>query len=491
MVALLSTALFAVGQAVSAQELANVPLVSKVRPEDPPDGPPPEEGAEIQTRGPIHEAYAQPVDTNPRPGPVVPKAPPDPIPETPPETRPDGDNVLWIPGYWGWDQERKDYLWVSGFWRIPPGGRKWVPGHWSTVEDGVQWTCGFWAPDTQTEAQYLPEPPPSQENGPSVPEPNENCFYVPGSWLYQNSNYTWQPGYWAEPQPGYVWTPSYYSQTPSGYLYVSGYWDYPLAGRGLLFSPVYFNRPLWRTPGWSWRPNYWVGANALTASLWVGAPWRHYYFGNYYGRGYANWGFRPWFNYGRGGYGDPLFNYYRWQNRTNPGWYNNLVATHDNRMSGRWVGPPKTFAEQNRRVRAQNATNVAVNRNNPVIANKNNSVTVNKNNINNSIHDTHVSRSLTSVHNNMKVTRLNQTQINNAKNLSQNFHQAALHRQNLERRTPGSPGKPGVGKPTGGSGVKPKTYNFQHVPRQQGHSPAAFHSAPRPAGGHGGGGKKK
>src|SRR5712692_6012726 len=34
----------------------------------------------VLTRGPVHEAYAQPVDKNPQPGPVVPKKPPPPFP---------------------------------------------------------------------------------------------------------------------------------------------------------------------------------------------------------------------------------------------------------------------------------------------------------------------------------------------------------------------------------------------------------------------------
>src|SRR5262245_50607794 len=67
---------------------------------------------EILGRGPLHEGYAQPSTTTARPGPVVPKAPPAPIREVPPEERPDGDNVVWIPGYWMWDDERSDYLWV-------------------------------------------------------------------------------------------------------------------------------------------------------------------------------------------------------------------------------------------------------------------------------------------------------------------------------------------------------------------------------------------
>ena len=58
---------------------------------------------------------------------IVPNAPPAVIDELPPDQKPAGDNVQWIPGYWGWDDEVKDYLWVSGFWRVPPPKRQWVP----------------------------------------------------------------------------------------------------------------------------------------------------------------------------------------------------------------------------------------------------------------------------------------------------------------------------------------------------------------------------
>ena len=51
--------------------------------------------------------------------------PPDPIPEEPPDQKPKGDNVQWIPGYWAWDDDRQDFLWVSGCWRVPPSGRNW------------------------------------------------------------------------------------------------------------------------------------------------------------------------------------------------------------------------------------------------------------------------------------------------------------------------------------------------------------------------------
>ena len=73
-------------------------------------------GILVQSRGPLHEAFAQPVDLNPTPTTPVPKAPPPAVPELPPGEKPAGANVQWIPGYWGWDPDKNDFLWVSGVW---------------------------------------------------------------------------------------------------------------------------------------------------------------------------------------------------------------------------------------------------------------------------------------------------------------------------------------------------------------------------------------
>src|SRR5262245_51030770 len=62
-----------------------------------------EQGEEVLTRGPVHEAFGRPVDFDPEPGIIVPKQPAEAIEELPPEEKPAGDNVQWIGGYWGWD----------------------------------------------------------------------------------------------------------------------------------------------------------------------------------------------------------------------------------------------------------------------------------------------------------------------------------------------------------------------------------------------------
>ena len=101
-----------------------------------------QDGVEVLARGPVHEAFAEAVTDRPQATPIVPKQPPKPVDELPAEQKPEGENVQWVPGYWNWDDERSDYLWVSGFWRVPPPNRQWLPGSWRQTDGGWQWVSG-------------------------------------------------------------------------------------------------------------------------------------------------------------------------------------------------------------------------------------------------------------------------------------------------------------------------------------------------------------
>jgi hypothetical protein len=103
-----------------------------------------QEGVEVMARGPVHEAFAEVSIRSPRPSPVVNKQPPNPIEEMPPDQKPEGANVIWLPGYWAWDDDRSDFIWVSGIWRDVPPDRQWVAGYWNQVEEGWQWVGGYW-----------------------------------------------------------------------------------------------------------------------------------------------------------------------------------------------------------------------------------------------------------------------------------------------------------------------------------------------------------
>ncbi len=62
-----------------------------------------DEDLQVLMRGPIHEAFAESYLADPVPSPLIQQAPPADIAELPPEYKPDGNNVQWIPGYWAWD----------------------------------------------------------------------------------------------------------------------------------------------------------------------------------------------------------------------------------------------------------------------------------------------------------------------------------------------------------------------------------------------------
>ncbi len=339
--------------------LAMIALVAgKARAQDVPPPPPPTDpnaaavadpaadpNVEVLTRGPVHEAYAAPVTGGQaEAGVVVPKQPPAPIEEMPPDMKPDAENAVWIPGYWGWDDERNDFLWVSGVWRVPPPGFRWMPGYWQNNQGQYQWISGYWMPAHLEETTFMPQPPPSIDNGPTSPQPDENHFWVAGHQQWYDGRYVWQPGYWAVSQPDWIWVPASYYWCPSGWVYVPGYWDYPLARRGIVFSPVYFARPVAY-----YRPAICIDVGVLSFSLFSRPAYCHYYFGDYYDDRYLAFGIRPWY-YNGPHYGhDPLYGYYRWYHEDHLGereWGRHLAGWHEYYRVHPDMRPPHTLAAE-------------------------------------------------------------------------------------------------------------------------------------------------
>ncbi len=305
------------------------------------DQPATEAGVHIDARGQIHEAFAQPWDSIINPTVIIHKQPPDPIVEEPPSQRPTGKNVHWVPGYWQWDDDRKDFTWISGIWRDYPEGRHWIVGHWVPVADGWYRVLGHWAAEQESDFQYVQKPPePKQEVQPAAPD--ENTIWIPGCWFYADSGWLWRAGYYTEPRAGYVWQPASYCWSPNGYIFCSGYWDYDPLYRGLLFAPVWFDRPLWERPGWRFRPFYALDMAATWVSLFVRPGWGYYY-GDWYGRGYFGLGFRPWYSYGVGHY-DPMFAYQHWNHRSDPAFFNNIRTLNEARIAGKGALPPRAFS---------------------------------------------------------------------------------------------------------------------------------------------------
>lgn len=308
-----------------------------------PDG----QQTQVLTRGPVHEAFAAVVTFNPEPGVVVTKAPPDLIEELPPEQRAEGDNVTWIPGYWAWDDERNDFLWISGTWRALPPGREWRAGYWGRTTQGYQWMSGYWADADASVTTYLPAPPASVEAGPNIAAPSLDYSWTPGCWIWYQGRYAWRAGFWAAGQPDWDWIPAYYVWTPRGYIFVDGFWDYPVERRGVLFAPVYFASRVYSRRGYSYSPTIVINLGVFTDHLFLRPSYQHYYFGDYYAANYAQGGFYAAFSFqsSRSGY-DPFYSRQRWEHRQDRVWEQRVAASYQYRREHEAARPPRTWAAQ-------------------------------------------------------------------------------------------------------------------------------------------------
>jgi len=308
---------------------------------------PGDQQGEALTRGAIHEAFAEPFDLNAKANNVVPRQPPDPINELPPDVKPEGDNVEWIPGYWGWDDERQDFVWISGLWRKIPPGRRWVPGYWVQADGGFRWVNGMWAEEQAQELNYLPEPPESLEQGPNIAAPSDDYFWIPGCWMYGNTGYRWRAGYWSLGFNNWMWCPARYVWTPRGCFFRPGYWDYAFARRGVLFSPMFFGPGVWRRPAFEYSPTVALSVGGFSSHLFVGVGYGHYFFGDYYGDACFRRGYYPWHVYHQRRF-DPCLNYYAWHHRRNDryDYVKRLENRHDHFVKHEDQRPPHTYSAQ-------------------------------------------------------------------------------------------------------------------------------------------------
>ncbi len=250
---------------------------------------------DLLTRGQLHEAFAEVSQRDATPNPMVQTQPPESIKELPPEFKPDGENVEWIPGYWAWDDDRTSFIWISGIWRDVPPGQRWVPGYWESAAEGFRWVNGFWMTSIVEQVNYLPPAPANLDYGPSTPSPSDNHFYAPGSWIYQADDYIWQPVCWMPRVENMVWVPPAYIWTPVGCVFRPGYWDRLFDCRGVVFAPVCFRRPVYRDVNYCYTPSCVINTNFdLLPHLFVRYNCRSYYFGDWYDDRYVGNDFCAW-----------------------------------------------------------------------------------------------------------------------------------------------------------------------------------------------------
>jgi hypothetical protein len=318
---------------------------------------PSEETPEVQTRGPLNEGFAQPVTIEENSNFTVPKAPPADINEIPPAERPVGDQFTWIPGYWAWDSERNEHIWVSGCWRAVPPGKYWVPGYWAKTEGGYRWVPGFWASNSEREIEYLPPPPAITYIEPEDAD-RPDMIWVPACWYWSNGRYTLRSGYWLQAREDWVWIPSHYVWTPRGYIFVRGHWDYPLVRRGVLFAPVHFRGNIYGGHRLSYSLSIVLDLGNFEFGLFTRPGYRHYYFGDYYDDFYIGIGIFPWFEcVSRRTWYDPIYLHNRWNHRRhNHDWWQHEIREYERRRADKDLRPPRTYHEMERRIKGMPET---------------------------------------------------------------------------------------------------------------------------------------
>jgi hypothetical protein len=312
---------------------------------------PAQEQPEVLTRGPVHEAFAEPVNLQIQAGLVVSNQPPANIEEIPPAERPEGDNFIWVPGYWSWDGDRNNYIWVSACWRAAPPKMAWVPGYWSHVTEGWEWVAGFWIPDDIQDIEYLPAPPASDDVLPPSAQTSPDKIWVPSCQYWNEDHYVLRPGYWLAAQPNWLWVPSHYVWTPRGYVFCNGHWDYPLETRGVLFAPVYFPPSVYGRSSFSYSPSIVIDIGMLQLSLFTYPRYSHYYFGDYYDDAYISIGIFPRYEVDRiHAWYDPIYVHDRWQHRVDePRWEEHEQKEYDVRHADKDLRPPRTYHEMENR----------------------------------------------------------------------------------------------------------------------------------------------
>lgn len=354
------------GMGLFAAALGGLALLHGQQAAPEPDGSAPSDlpavpkGVEVLARGPVHEAFATPT-AEAMATKAVAKKPPQQLNELPPEEKPEG-GAVWIGGYWHWDDDRNDYLWVTGVWRIVPPGKQWIAGYWREDAEKWQWVPGYWtaaAPKEETAQQvtYLPEPPKPPELAIPAEPPAVDTFWVPGTWEWRGSAYAWRAGYWAKVQPGYVWVAAHFRWTPGGYIYIPGYWDLAIKARGVMYAPVVVDTAVVGA-SFVYTPTYVVPETVVVDAFFVRPCTCHYYFGDYYAPVYRDYGFESTIVYSRRHY-DSVIVYERWERRADPTWYSVQVDVYAGRSAGRLPTPPRTLVQQNTIIQQNiNVTNV-------------------------------------------------------------------------------------------------------------------------------------
>jgi len=268
------------------------------------------EGRRSPRPRPIHEAFAQPAAPTLDSAVVVTKKPPEPIEELPPDVKPEGDNVVWLPGYWAFDSEARPISFgsaasgatfrraVSG-WRILDAGRH-----------GFRWTPGYWSESTPQQTYY--PPPAGSRRGRAPPAPNDDSFMSPDMDLPRHALHV-AAGLLDRASPRLDVDAAALLVDTAGYIFVDGFGTTSSVVGASCSAPTYFGRGISRLEDRISHRNV-IGVRPARASLFIRPTVGAYYFGDYYGPRYVGLGYTPWLDYRyRGRNVDPAWSYYAWQ----------------------------------------------------------------------------------------------------------------------------------------------------------------------------------
>lgn len=187
--------------------------------------------------GPVHEAYVTPVSAELLLD-AVEFEPPEPLNERIPKQL--DIQAEWISGYWKWDLNANDFVWVSGVWRRPPPGHQWIAGFWKKYDQEWVRIPGYWSRIPEQNVDFISMPPPDSIDENMAPPPSSNYFWVGGHWyfMFDKHEYHWVSGHWEEFDSQWVLVPAHYIWRPGGYVYIPAYWDWPIEERGTAYASV-------------------------------------------------------------------------------------------------------------------------------------------------------------------------------------------------------------------------------------------------------------
>ena len=185
----------------------------------------------------IHEAFFQETHSNILYQAISQQPPANIIEKIPSQTDP---LTIWIPGYWDWDTDQRDFLWVTGVWRKPPPEHLWVPTTWIDSDDNWIRVRGFWKNENLENIAYIRDWIPDNLDEVMSDPPGDDYFWIHGNWKYteEQSSFIWFDGRWQLFDPNWIYIPAHYVWRPDGYIYIEGYWDWKLDSRGTCFANV-------------------------------------------------------------------------------------------------------------------------------------------------------------------------------------------------------------------------------------------------------------